>query len=413
MNSPTSRYPVDCDPREWSGTIPEAIQLKAWQQVQAVPVQRWSAYLNAICAEMIQANLMPWPDQFQVALPPEQRPGRWELVSGTALRSGPHRLVLIPTEQIDSSELRVPQEWVDIPSWSAAYYLGTTLDLETGWLRVWCYASLADLRQGEYDSSDRTYVLTNPERDLTQLQVLQQLPPQPLPAIEPIPPLPAQAAQQLISRLGQPQLRLPRLEVPFPLWAALLENPGWQAQLSGQRLGLAVSPLVRLQAWLQAELQPGLEQALATVDDLWQSLQPSALTAAAPAAGWRSAPPSATPATPVTPTPSSISRVKLLTFPGAASPETGLPQPQSSVALMVSITPLESGQTRIGIQVLPLEQIQHGLQVKLLDAQIQVVGQMEAELGQSVQLQFSGNAGEHFGIQVQLAEQVLTEWFEL
>ena len=35
--------------------------------------------------------------------------------------------MLIPSEAIDDSELEVPQEWVDIPSWAADYYLAVQI----------------------------------------------------------------------------------------------------------------------------------------------------------------------------------------------------------------------------------------------------------------------------------------------
>ncbi|PSO81051.1 MAG: hypothetical protein BRC41_15925 [Cyanobacteria bacterium QH_9_48_43] len=49
-------------------------------------------------------------------------PSFWEVVNGTAIALSGVRLVLIPSEAADLSELRVPQEWVDIPSWGGDYY---------------------------------------------------------------------------------------------------------------------------------------------------------------------------------------------------------------------------------------------------------------------------------------------------
>ena len=45
-------------------------------------------------------------------------------------------------------------------------------------------------------------------------------------------------AQNLISRLGNPELITPRLEIPFSMWGALIEKPAWRKSLYERRLGL-------------------------------------------------------------------------------------------------------------------------------------------------------------------------------
>jgi hypothetical protein len=440
MNALAAVYAEELDPREWGSEIPPALQVNAWQRIQCIPVQRWSAYLNALCVAMVEAQVGPWAEslpgaRWVGAAGGGVTAGQWELVNGTALQVDGQRVVLIPTEQMDSAELRVPQEWVDIPTWSAPYYLGVQLDLEAGWLRVWCYATLSDLRQGEYDSQDRTYSLTNPHRDLAEFQLLQTLQPAPEVAPEPIEALPQAQARQLIQRLGNPQLRLPRLEVPFGLWAALLNSPTCCTQLIHQRLGIQPQ-IVRLKAWLQ-------EAAGTNLDNLWQRLQPGPTPQ--PAMAWRSTPRAAAPQFAAMPA-FETSRVKLLTLSPLDSTQAdstqadltqadstqadstqanstqadltqargeSLPGANPSVALMVGVLPLEDGQIRIGIQVLPLQEQPSGLQVRLLDGHSQLVGQMEAEPGKLVQLQFSGGEGEQFQIEVKLANQAVTEWFEI
>ena len=82
--------------------------------------RRWMASLNRLSLNAF----LPW---LQEEYAPNATvfpnlavlPSIWEVVNGTAIDCGECGLVLIPTEAIDLSELRVPQEWVDIPSWSA------------------------------------------------------------------------------------------------------------------------------------------------------------------------------------------------------------------------------------------------------------------------------------------------------
>jgi len=57
-------------------------------------------------------------------------------------------------------------------------------------------------------------------------------------SIIPLPILPQVQAQNLISRLANPDIVRPRLHIPFQLWGALIEHGGWRQSLYQQRLGL-------------------------------------------------------------------------------------------------------------------------------------------------------------------------------
>ncbi|TAG39467.1 MAG: DUF1822 family protein, partial [Oscillatoriales cyanobacterium] len=54
----------------------------------------------------------------------------WEVVNGTAFQIGETRLILIPSDETELEEFCVPQEWVDIPNWSADYYLPVQVNLD-------------------------------------------------------------------------------------------------------------------------------------------------------------------------------------------------------------------------------------------------------------------------------------------
>jgi hypothetical protein len=57
-------------------------------------------------------------------------------------------------------------------------------------------------------------------------------------AIVDIPRLPQAQAENLITRLGNPEIITPRLAVPFTVWGGLMEHGGWRQRLYEQRLGL-------------------------------------------------------------------------------------------------------------------------------------------------------------------------------
>ena len=219
----------------------------------------WQAHLNQISL----AAILPWLQEERAAnvVPAVAAlPSFWEVVNGTAIESEGIRLVLIPTIAIDLRELRVPQEWVDIPSWNADYYLAVQVNPDAGWIKIWGYTTHHQLKtKGTYDPSDRTYSLDEADliQDLNVLWVARQLYAEQLFLEEPlraevatVPALLLPQAENLLERLGNPAIVFPRLAVPFPLWAALLEHGGWRQRLYERRQGLVNS--WSIPQWLQA-----------------------------------------------------------------------------------------------------------------------------------------------------------------
>ena len=232
--------------------IPEAA-LEPQNQICSTPGAAWQAYLNQISLEAI----LPWLQEEQAAQvwpTVAALPTFWEVVNGTAINCENMRLVLLPTTEIDLRELRVPQEWVDIPNWSADYYLAVQVNLSAGWVRIWGYATHDQLKtKGTYDDSDRSYSLDEDEliQDINVLWIARQFcPEEPLRAqVAAVPPLQLPQAENLLERLGNPAVVFPRLAVPFQLWAALLEHGGWRQRLYERRQGLSIPWSVP--QWLQ------------------------------------------------------------------------------------------------------------------------------------------------------------------
>ena len=269
------------NPTELSLEISPDVQASAWQQSQsgATAASRWNAYLNGLCLQTFlpwlreeqDSQTVPWPH-------PSALPSFWEVVSGTAIATVGARLVLIPTEAADFSEWRVPQEWVDLPGWAADYYLAVQVNPDEQLLRVWGYSTHQQLKAAaDYDAGTRVYVLDEDEliTDLNALWVARRLcPDEPTRAdIAPLPTISLTQAENLLQRLGNPSLLLPRLAVPFTVWGALLEHGGWRQQLAERRRGLpeqfsvlewlqtGVSRLAQQMGWQRVEFQPSLASA--------------------------------------------------------------------------------------------------------------------------------------------------------
>lgn len=242
--------------------IPPAVQTASWQQSQSAPTNRdrWNTYLNRISFDII----LPW---LQEEYAPEASPDSgttansaiWELVGGTALAVGDLKFILIPTETIDTDEFRVPQEWIDIPEWVGDYYLAVRVDPDEGYVNIWGYASHRELKtQGRYDGGDRTYVLDGDDlvRDLAVLWVSREFCPreQRRAAVAPLRAVPTSQAENLLRRLGNPDLLVPRLEVPFPLWGSLLADERGRDRLFRRRRG---GTEVHLSQWFDDLFETG------------------------------------------------------------------------------------------------------------------------------------------------------------
>jgi len=240
-------------------------QNQAWEKSQSFSLasSRWNAYLNQICLitvlPWLQEEYVPrakvWPNNPALS-------SFWEMVNGTAIVLDNTRFVLIPSEAIDQSELQVPQEWVDIPSWIADYYLAVQINPDDRCVVIWGYATHKQLKQGFYDVSDRTYSLPqeNLIHDLNVLWVARQLATEEITRAEvtPLAILPQAQAENLLQRLGNPAIIEPRLAVPFELWGALLEHGGLRQQLSSRRMGLpAQQSIVN---WLRTEVSEIAQQ---------------------------------------------------------------------------------------------------------------------------------------------------------
>ena len=165
-------------------TINEADREIAWQQAQhqSNPISRYNAYLNGACLNPVLNWLSEWMAGEAFPQPSvwhsQDISSIWEVVNGTAIQIGDTRLVLIPSDEGDLEELCVPQEWVDIPNWSADYYLPVQVNLDGDedecWMEVCGFATHRQLKnEGTYSAGDRTYAL--PTKELTESLVVMQI----------------------------------------------------------------------------------------------------------------------------------------------------------------------------------------------------------------------------------------------
>lgn len=216
---------------------------RAWQQSQNAgdSTSRWQKYLNQVSLDAF----LPWLRESEdstakLGFDKTTQDSIWSVVNGTAIDIDGAKLVLVPSEAEDLSELRVPQEWIDIPELAANYYLAVQVSVDNAYLRVWGYATHQQLKNnGDFSQSDRTYSLSDEKliTDIDVLWVARELCPDEVTqaAIAPIDTLANTQAENLIQRLGSQSQVMPRLAVPFATWAGLIQNPSWCRRLSAAR----------------------------------------------------------------------------------------------------------------------------------------------------------------------------------
>lgn len=231
-----------------------------WQRTASVsdPVARWRIYLHQLglttlmswFQEEFTQTVYPWPHAAPFDI--------WHVVDGLVITLGDKRIVVVLSESIDAAELNVPQEWIDLSSWAADYYIAAYVDVDEEQLALWGYASYDMIKhKGIYDQTERAYRLRDIDlvQDFSAFWVAQEIEQPKSRPIKPIPDLSPPQAKSLIQRLAN--VADPRLVLPFSQWGALLEHEHWRRQV--YQLLQGVAP-VSVEDWLENIYEQGWER---------------------------------------------------------------------------------------------------------------------------------------------------------
>jgi hypothetical protein len=384
-------FSTEFDLTDWTHTIERELSTTAWQHSrrQRTAWAQWNGYLNQIALAAGLACLQAAGWRQVVGMNDRLADRHWSLVNGSVLTVGDKRLALIPAETVDQSELEVPQEWIDIPSWAADYYLAVYLTPDMQTLHIAGYATHQQIKQqGQLNISSRNYYFDidalTPDLNLLQLTIDQYSTDQTRAAVLAPAAIAVVQAQNLIQRLGSPTELLPRLAVPFGTWAALLDNPTWHEQLYRQRQGEAATGVVtQLASWMQGQF-----------DRVWQAadavLAPQQLAIVTRGS-----------AAEVVDT---VNRVKVVSVGDGA------------VGLLVKLEPLNQTEMRIDLQIHPTGDSIHlpgETQLRLLSRDGTEIAQAKAAVTETIRLQFRASAGESFQLEISCNNQVVMEQFAL
>ncbi|NEP62057.1 MAG: DUF1822 family protein [Symploca sp. SIO2G7] len=259
---------IDAYPEQlWLKFSPEERE-EAWLQAQQYsnPTARRQAYFNFLCIKQLLPYWENEPDlkDLPFTLPlndlaigaDTKLSSVWEFVNGTAITIGETRIIIVPEEISETSQLSVPQELVDIPEWAADYYLAVQVEPENCWLNILGYATHRQLKaEGTYQPLNRTYSLDGEDltEDLNIMLIAISFRSSEKAELPCLPSLSSATAAELIEKLSQPASYSPRLNVPFEDWAALLVNNEWRKALYHRRLPGYFPTLPPLHQWFNVE----------------------------------------------------------------------------------------------------------------------------------------------------------------
>jgi hypothetical protein len=250
----------------WLNITSAETDTKTNPQHYSSPTGISNAQLNQLCLAKFQAWLDDRSIPHQPSFSADESATISDVVTGCAIELGKLRLILIPTENLDRSELCVPQEWVDLPNWVGDYYLGVQIDLDANMMNIWGFVSHQTLKdRGQYSERDRTYSLDSDllVNNLDLLWIAEELTLAPRSIIPELPALSIERALELIQLLSQPSPYSPRLVLDFAEWGAIVNNPTLRSQLYQTRIGRNAivqtpAPTFRLVDWLQQEFTNAL-----------------------------------------------------------------------------------------------------------------------------------------------------------
>ncbi|MBE9070883.1 DUF1822 family protein [Leptolyngbya cf. ectocarpi LEGE 11479] len=233
--------------------ISSDLKTQAWQQAKQCHsnvTAQYNAYINYICTYTFKAWLEEWLEEepdLRISIWPNEKelPTIWEVVNGTGIALGNQRVILIPNEKNIFEELEVPQEWINIPSWSGNYYVALQVVVEgeddKDWVNIWGFTTHQQLRQAaHYSDKQRSYTLATDKliEDLTVMQMTLDLVVKE--GVKATPKFTQSDIKKLIDQLSDKDCYSPRLhpDLSFQAWAALLENKELRQELYERRVGI-------------------------------------------------------------------------------------------------------------------------------------------------------------------------------
>ena len=347
------------DTTNWEIEINAELQQQAWQQSQQqeTPWSQWNTYLNLCCLEQVLQWLQrgDFP-QAHASQSLDRNLSQWRQINGFAIDLETVRLVFLPSEAIDQTELIVPKVWATRPDWIGDYYINVQLSADGTGLRLVGYTTHKQLKQyGEFDQTDQTYSL---HRDHLTLD-------------------------------------FNLLWLTYPHYTAAQTRAEVQPIIQSASESNTRS-LTRLGDWLQGQIEA-----------IWQTLEDGLNVAAAP----RFVPiPIRSMKSASLEDSAQVSRIKRLSFPngnlGLIVEVSRINEIQNSIPHLTAV--------HIQLTIVPLVDsiaVLGTIQVRLLDEDKAELDRTQASRNEMIHLQFQAEEGEQFSVEIDCNGEIQVESF--
>ncbi|AFZ38059.1 protein of unknown function DUF1822 (plasmid) [Stanieria cyanosphaera PCC 7437] len=164
----------------------------------------------------------------------------WEFLNGTKIKLGNKSLVLVP--QLGSNEeCEIDAEWIDIPEWTADYYIPIYVDLDNMFLLVQGYTTHKCLKNSKitkYDEILRKYYINTKKMflNIDNMLIVREYNAENKTKVNSLQPLSESKEKQMITKLGHPTVLSPRYAVKdFSEWCALIDSTDKRKELYEER----------------------------------------------------------------------------------------------------------------------------------------------------------------------------------
>ncbi len=246
--------------------LSQATREKAWQETATLTSEtsRYRAYLNLLARE----NFINWlelilekkiTDNWQL----KDNLNIWQFVNGSVIEIEESRIVLIPTETEDKSEIAVPQEWLTIPDWVGSYYVAVQVNIEESFISFWGYITYKELQsQGSLDMLNRTVDLEAEylETDITLMIFDNEYGWETIPQVNPLSVLSTTEKEFFINQIKT--TLSPRLLLYFDKWLGFISDKEILYSLANH------GEIIHLTTWLTEKIEPIFTQGWQNLTDL-------------------------------------------------------------------------------------------------------------------------------------------------
>ena len=214
----------------------QALQKAKISETSKTETYSHNAFLNSLCLNHILEFLTEQLElDGDISLwKPEELLSMWQFINGTAIEIGKRRLVIIPSDCIDSDEMVVDRELVDISGWEADYYLALQVYFDNNCINTYGWTTHKQLKENaELDINFKNYTIDANDLifdiAILQIELEKQIQEKAPININFSSLLPSFKVESIIN--NDVGVRMSRLLVSFEKWGAIWANDELRHQL--------------------------------------------------------------------------------------------------------------------------------------------------------------------------------------